>query len=42
MKILAVGAELFNADGRTDRHDEANSLFSQVYECASKLSLIFK
>jgi hypothetical protein len=32
MKILAVGAELFFADGRTDgrteRHDEANSRFS--------------
>jgi hypothetical protein len=33
MKILTLGAELFNADGRThgemgrraDRHDEANS-----------------
>jgi len=25
MKILPVGAELFYADGRTDRHDEANS-----------------
>jgi len=27
MKIHQVGAELFHADGRTDRHDEANSLF---------------
>jgi hypothetical protein len=24
---LPVGAELFRADGRTDRHDEANSRF---------------
>jgi len=24
MKIRPVGAELFLADGRTDRHDEAN------------------
>ena len=33
MKIRLVGAELFHAgvqaDGRTDRHDEANSRFSQ-------------
>jgi len=33
MKICPVGAEFFNADGRadgrTDRHDEANTRFSQ-------------
>jgi len=29
MKIRPVGAEMFQADGRTDRHDEANSRFSQ-------------
>jgi hypothetical protein len=29
MKIRTVGAELFNADGRTDGHDDANSHFSQ-------------
>jgi hypothetical protein len=31
MKIVTVGAELFHADGRTDRHDETtrNSHFSQ-------------
>jgi len=29
MKIRLVGAELLYADGRTDRHDEANSRFSQ-------------
>jgi hypothetical protein len=28
MKIRLVGAELFNEDGQTDRHDEANSGFS--------------
>jgi hypothetical protein len=27
MKISPVGAELFHADGRTDRHDETNSGF---------------
>ena len=36
MKILAVGAELFHADRRTDRetdrHDENNSRFSQIFE----------
>jgi hypothetical protein len=29
-KILPVGAELFHADWRTDRHNEANSHFSQI------------
>jgi hypothetical protein len=40
MKIRPVGAELFHADGWThrhadrqkDRHEEANSHFSQFYE----------
>jgi hypothetical protein len=27
-----VGAELFHADGQTERHDEANSRFSQFCE----------
>jgi len=27
MKICPVGAELFYMNKRTDRHDEANSLF---------------
>jgi hypothetical protein len=34
MKIHLVGAELFHADGRTDRHDEASSRFSQFCERA--------
>ena len=29
-KIRPVGTELFHADRRTDRHDEANSRFSQL------------
>jgi len=29
MKIRQLGAELIHADGRTDRHDKANSSFSQ-------------
>jgi len=28
MKIRPVGAEMYRADIRTDRHDEANSRFS--------------
>jgi len=28
IKIRQIGAELFNADRQTDRHDEAQSLFS--------------
>jgi len=34
MKIRLVGAELFSAGGRTGRHDEANSRFSQFCESA--------
>jgi hypothetical protein len=29
MKIRPVGAELFHAGGRTDGHDEVNSLFCE-------------
>ena len=32
MKIRLVGAELFLADGQTDRYNEANSRFSQFCE----------
>jgi len=32
MKICPVGPELFHAGGRTDRHDDANSRFSQFCE----------
>jgi len=34
MKICRVGAELFHADGRTDRHGKANSRFMQCSEGA--------
>jgi len=38
MKIRPVGTEVFHADertgGQTERHDEANSRFSQFWECA--------
>jgi hypothetical protein len=27
MEIFPVGAELFHADGKTDKHDEANGFF---------------
>jgi len=30
MKIRPVGAQLFHADGRTDRHDEANGFLNFV------------
>jgi len=33
MKIHAAGAELIPC-GRTDRHDETNSRFSQFCDCA--------
>jgi len=32
VKIRAVTAELFHADGQTDRHDEANSRCPQFCE----------
>jgi hypothetical protein len=34
MKIHTVGAELFHADGLTDRYDEVNGRVSQFYEGA--------
>ena len=34
MQIRPVGAELFQADEQTGRHDEANSRFSQFCEGA--------
>jgi len=36
MKIRPVGAETLHADGWTNRHDEANSGFSQFDEGASE------
>jgi len=36
MKIRSLVAELFHADGRKDRHDEANSRFSKFCERAIK------
>jgi len=38
MKIHPLGAELFHAVGRTERHDEANSHFWQFCELAQKRS----
>jgi hypothetical protein len=38
MKILLVGAELFHADRKTDRHDESYSCFSKFCGRASKPS----
>ena len=35
-KIRPVGAEMFHADGQADRHDDANSCFSQSCEDAWK------
>ena len=32
MKIRPVGVQLFHVDRQTDRHDEANSRFSQFCE----------
>ena len=36
LEIRPVGAELFHADGRTDRQDEANCRVSQFCERAKK------
>ena len=42
MKIRPVEAEVFHADGQkdTDRHDETNSLFSQLRERAKKNQIV--
>ena len=40
MKIRTVGAKLFHADGRTGRHNEANSRFSQFCGRAWKPSAV--
>ena len=37
MKNLPVGAELFHEDGQKDRHDEANSRFSQILRTRLKM-----
>ena len=37
VEIRSVGAQLFHADGRTDRHDEASNRFSQF--CDTRLTL---
>jgi hypothetical protein len=37
MKIRAVVAKLFHANGQTDGYDEANSRFSQFFESAEKV-----
>jgi hypothetical protein len=42
MRIRPVGAELFRADRRTDRRDEANSCFSQFCEGAKIKEFIRK
>jgi len=34
MKIHPVGAKVFNVDGQTDRHDEANSFVLKFCEHA--------
>jgi len=34
MKIRPVRAELFLPDGQSERHDEADSRFSQFFESA--------
>ena len=41
MKILPFGAELFYSGGRTDRRNEAKSLFSQFLQTQLKNSKYF-
>jgi hypothetical protein len=42
MKIRPVGADLVHSGGRTDRHGEANSCFSQFCESTQKKPRIFR
>jgi hypothetical protein len=37
MKIRPAEAELYHEERRTDRHDEANTRFSQLYEGVYKI-----
>ena len=41
MKIRLVGAEWFHAEGRTDRHDEANNRLSQYCEYTKNTTKIY-
>jgi hypothetical protein len=38
-KFRPVGAELFHADGQTDRHDEANSTFRNFANATKNVKL---
>jgi len=40
MKIRPLGAELFHAEGRTDRHDEINSRLSKFVIAPKKREVI--
>ena len=40
-KIRPVGAELFNVDRWTDRHDEGNSHFSQILRKRLKMDILY-
>jgi hypothetical protein len=40
MNIRAMRAELFHANGRTDRHHEYNSRFSQLRQRAYSVTFI--
>jgi len=42
MNIRPVGAELFHADGQTDRHYESNSVFSKFGERAQETKPSFR
>ena len=42
MKIRPAGAELFHADGQTDRYDEANSRFFAVLRTCLKTGLVMQ
>lgn len=37
-----MSIELFRADGQADRHDEDNSHFSELRDCAEKCTVIVK
>jgi len=40
MKIRLMGAEFFHSNGQTDRHEEANSRFSQFSESVKNETLL--
>jgi hypothetical protein len=40
MEILQMGAEMFHVDGKTNKHDEANSFFFTILQTRLKIEFL--